>query len=54
MSYFNWYPGQPEGPNDKCIVMKDVSHGNKWADRQCLLTITPSRNIHNCSFVCEY
>ncbi|XP_071172021.1 uncharacterized protein [Mytilus edulis] len=54
MSYFNWYPGQPEGPTHKCIVMKDLSHGNKWADRQCLLSIDPSRNTYNCSFVCEY
>ncbi|CAC5424006.1 unnamed protein product [Mytilus coruscus] len=47
MSYFNWYPGQPESGNQGCIVIKDTSLGDMWMDASCAYS-------KSCSFVCKY
>ncbi|CAC5415386.1 unnamed protein product [Mytilus coruscus] len=49
LSYFNWYPGQPEGAYHPCIIIKATSLGDMWMDHPCL-----SSSSHSCSFVCEY
>ncbi|CAG2191753.1 unnamed protein product [Mytilus edulis] len=47
MSYFNWYPGQPESGNQGCIVIKATSLGDMWMDASCAYS-------RSCVFVCEY
>ncbi|CAG2199195.1 unnamed protein product [Mytilus edulis] len=49
MSYFNWYPGQPESATQRCIVIKATSLGDMWMDRNCITS-----SLYSCSFVCEY